>query len=36
MKQLGVGVAVAILTGATLVRAVLLPAMMTLLGERNW
>ncbi len=35
-KQMGVGLAVAILIDATLVRAVLLPATMTLLGERNW
>jgi len=35
-KQIGVGLAVAILLDATLVRAVLLPAAMTLLGERNW
>jgi len=32
----GVGLAVAILLDATLVRAVLLPAAMKLLGERNW
>ena len=36
MKQLGVGLAVAILIDATLVRAVLLPATMKLLGNRNW
>jgi RND superfamily putative drug exporter len=35
-KQMGVGLAVAVLLDATLVRAVLLPAVMTLLGERNW
>ena len=35
-KQMGVGLAVAILLDATLVRAVLLPAAMTLLGERDW
>jgi putative drug exporter of the RND superfamily len=35
-KQLGVGLAVAILLDATLVRAVLLPAAMTLLGRWNW
>ena len=33
---MGVGLAVAILLDATLVRAVLLPAAMKLLGERNW
>jgi uncharacterized membrane protein YdfJ with MMPL/SSD domain len=35
-KQMGVGLAAAILIDATLVRAVLLPAAMKLLGERNW
>lgn len=35
-KQLGVGLAVAILLDATLIRAVLLPAVMKLLGEANW
>jgi uncharacterized membrane protein YdfJ with MMPL/SSD domain len=35
-KQIGVGLAVAILLDATIVRAVLLPATMKLLGEWNW
>jgi uncharacterized membrane protein YdfJ with MMPL/SSD domain len=35
-KQMGVGLAVAVLLDATLVRAVLLPAAMQLLGEANW
>ncbi|HEX4704484.1 MAG TPA: MMPL family transporter [Pseudonocardiaceae bacterium] len=35
-KQLGVGLAVAILLDATLVRVVLLPSVMQLLGKRNW
>jgi RND superfamily putative drug exporter len=35
-KQLGVGLAAAILIDATVVRAVLLPATMKLLGDRNW
>ncbi|MGZ4235594.1 MAG: MMPL family transporter [Solirubrobacteraceae bacterium] len=35
-KQLGVGLAVAILLDATLIRAVLLPAVMKLLGDANW
>jgi len=35
-KQLGIGLAVAILLDATLVRIVLLPAAMTLLGRWNW
>jgi RND superfamily putative drug exporter len=36
MKQLGVGLAAAILIDATIVRAVLLPAAMKLLGRWNW
>jgi uncharacterized membrane protein YdfJ with MMPL/SSD domain len=36
LKQLGVGLAVAVLLDATLIRGVLLPAAMKLLGERNW
>jgi uncharacterized membrane protein YdfJ with MMPL/SSD domain len=36
MKQLGVGLSVAILIDATIVRAVLLPATMKLLGRWNW
>jgi uncharacterized membrane protein YdfJ with MMPL/SSD domain len=35
-KQLGIGLAVAILIDATLVRAILLPATMKLLGDKNW
>ena len=35
-KQMGVGLAAAILIDATLIRGVLLPATMKLLGERNW
>ena len=35
-KMMGVGLAVAILIDATLVRAVLLPATMKLLGDWNW
>ena len=35
-KQMGVGLAVAVLIDATIVRAVLLPATMKLLGDRNW
>ena len=35
-KQLGVGLAFAVLLDATLIRGVLLPATMKLLGERNW
>jgi RND superfamily putative drug exporter len=36
MKEVGTGLAVAVLLDATLVRAILLPAMMKLLGEWNW
>ena len=36
MKELGVGLAVAVLVDATVIRSVLLPAVMTVLGERNW
>jgi RND superfamily putative drug exporter len=36
MKALGFGLAAAVLLDATVVRGVLLPAVMTLLGERNW
>jgi uncharacterized membrane protein YdfJ with MMPL/SSD domain len=36
MKQLGIGLAVAVLVDATIIRAVLLPATMALLGDWNW
>jgi uncharacterized membrane protein YdfJ with MMPL/SSD domain len=36
MKQFGVGLATAVLLDATVVRAVLLPATMKLLGDWNW
>ena len=36
LKQAGVGLAVAVLLDATVVRAVLLPASMKLLGDWNW
>ena len=36
LKQFGVGLAAAVLIDATIVRAVLLPAAMTLLGDWNW
>jgi uncharacterized membrane protein YdfJ with MMPL/SSD domain len=36
LKEMGVGLAVAIFVDATLVRAVLLPASMKLLGDWNW
>jgi RND superfamily putative drug exporter len=36
MKEMGVGLAAAVLIDATIVRAVLLPATMKLLGDWNW
>ena len=36
LKQAGVGLGAAVLIDATIVRVVLLPSAMTLLGERNW
>ena len=36
IKQLGFGLAVAVFLDATIVRAVLLPAAMKLLGDWNW
>ena len=36
MKQFGVGLGVAVLVDATIIRSVLLPASMKLLGDLNW
>jgi putative drug exporter of the RND superfamily len=36
IKQLGVGLAIAVIVDATIVRMLLVPATMKLLGERNW
>jgi len=36
LKQFGIGLAIAVLIDATIVRAVLLPAVMKLLGDANW
>jgi RND superfamily putative drug exporter len=36
LKQFGVGLAAAVLIDATLIRAILLPASMKLLGDWNW
>ena len=36
LKEFGVGLAIAVLVDATIVRAVLLPATMKLLGDWNW
>jgi putative drug exporter of the RND superfamily len=35
-QQMGFGVAVALLIDATIIRSVLLPSLMAILGERNW
>jgi RND superfamily putative drug exporter len=36
LQQMGFGLAVAVLMDATIVRSVLVPASMKLLGDRNW
>jgi RND superfamily putative drug exporter len=36
MKMVGTGMGVAVAIDATLVRGLLVPAVMSLLGERNW
>lgn len=36
LKEIGVGAAVAVLIDASIVRALLVPSLMGLLGERNW
>jgi RND superfamily putative drug exporter len=36
MQQVGFGLAVAVLIDATIVRSILVPASMEVLGERNW
>ena len=36
IKQLGIGLAVAVVVDATVVRSLLVPATMTLMGKRNW
>jgi uncharacterized membrane protein YdfJ with MMPL/SSD domain len=36
MKQLGIGLGLAVLIDATVIRGVLLPAAMKILGDRNW
>jgi RND superfamily putative drug exporter len=36
LKQMGIGLAAAVLIDATIIRAILLPATMKLLGDRNW
>jgi uncharacterized membrane protein YdfJ with MMPL/SSD domain len=36
IKQMGVGLAVAVLLDATVIRGILLPATMKMLGDWNW
>jgi RND superfamily putative drug exporter len=36
LQQMGFGLAVAVLIDATIVRSVIVPAAMELLGDRNW
>jgi RND superfamily putative drug exporter len=36
VKQLGIGLAIAVIVDATIVRCLLVPATMTLLGNLNW
>ena len=36
VKELGIGIAIAVAVDATLVRALLVPSLMALLGEWNW
>ena len=36
VKELGVGMAIAVIVDATIVRALLVPATMQLLGRHNW
>jgi RND superfamily putative drug exporter len=36
LQQMGFGLAVAVLLDATIVRSVLVPASMELLGDKNW
>jgi uncharacterized membrane protein YdfJ with MMPL/SSD domain len=36
IKEVGVGIAVAVIIDATIIRALLVPSLMALLGERNW
>jgi len=36
MKELGIGLAVAVLVDAVVVRAIVLPSLMMLLGRWNW
>src|SRR6201987_2942099 len=36
VKQFGIGLAVAVILDATVVRCLLVPAVMVMIGERNW
>jgi len=35
-QQMGFGIAVALLIDATVIRSIVLPSLMTLLGDANW
>ena len=36
IKEVGVGIAVAVIVDATIIRALLVPSLMALLGDLNW
>jgi hypothetical protein len=36
VKEIGVGIALAVLNDASIVRALLVPSLMAILGRRNW
>jgi uncharacterized membrane protein YdfJ with MMPL/SSD domain len=36
IKEVGIGTALAVIIDATIIRALLVPALMALLGSRNW
>ncbi len=36
LQQMGFGLGIAVLIDATIVRSVLVPSVMTMLGDRNW
>ena len=36
VKEIGIGIAVAVLIDATIVRALLVPSLMAILGRWNW
>jgi RND superfamily putative drug exporter len=36
IKEVGIGTALAVIIDATIIRALLVPSLMALLGDRNW